>query len=122
MISIKKIFLNCSLLLLLISCSNSNSDTPIDKPNPIVNNSAPWKLLWQDNFDTTLDQWNVWNGGAFNNEIQLYQAANLQLEEGLLVINATRKTINGPTTPFDANPKEFLYTSGRIESKKVICS
>jgi len=79
--------------------------------------TAGWTKSFEDNFTTDLDKWNTWNGGAFNNELQLYQASNLSLSNGNLVISATKETVSGPTTPFDATPKTFDYTSGRIESK-----
>lgn len=79
--------------------------------------SAGWTKTFEDNFDTDLSKWTIWTGGAFNNELQLYQAANLQLLNGQLVITAKKETVTGPTTPFDATPKTFQYTSGRIECK-----
>jgi hypothetical protein len=76
--------------------------------------------IFEDNFDTDLSKWNIWTGGAFNNELQYYQAANLQLLNGNLVINAKKETVTGVTTPFDATTKTFNYTSGRIECKTNI--
>jgi beta-glucanase (GH16 family) len=79
-----------------------------------------WTKTFEDLFSTNLDldSWNVWYGGAFNNELQLYQAPNLSVTNGNLVINARRETVSGPTTPFDPTPKTFNYTSGRIESTR----
>jgi beta-glucanase (GH16 family) len=82
--------------------------------------STGWTKTFEDNFDTDLSKWNIWTGGAFNNELQLYQAANLQLLNGQLVITAKKETVTGPTTPFDATPKTFAYTSGRIECKSTV--
>ena len=79
--------------------------------------NAGWSKTFEDDFTTELNKWNIWNGGAFNNELQLYQASNLSLSSGILVISARNETVSGPTTPFDATPKTFNYTSGRIESK-----
>lgn len=78
---------------------------------------AGWTKTFEDLFSTNLNSWNIWTGGAFNNELQLYQGSNLSLTSGNLVIAARQETVSGPTTPFDPTPKTFNYTSGRIESK-----
>jgi beta-glucanase (GH16 family) len=77
---------------------------------------AGWTKSFDESFSNNLNNWNTWYGGAFNNELQLYQAANLSVINGNLVISARKETVSGPTTPFDATPKTFNYTSGRIES------
>ncbi|HEY1022065.1 MAG TPA: hypothetical protein VGE06_07115, partial [Flavisolibacter sp.] len=51
-----------------------------------------WTKYFEDNFDTNLSKWNIWTGGAFNNELQLYQAGNLQVTNGNLVITARKET------------------------------
>jgi len=79
--------------------------------------TAGWTKVFEDAFSTGLSQWSIWYGGAFNNELQLYQAANLQVASGALSITARQETATGPTTPFDPTPKQFGYTSGRIESR-----
>lgn len=79
--------------------------------------SAGWTKIFNEDFSTDLNAWNVWTGGAFNNELQYYQAPNLQLSNGVLNIVCNAETVTGATTPFDATPKKFNYTSGRIESK-----
>lgn len=78
-----------------------------------------WKKAFEENFSADLSQWNIWQGGAFNNELQLYQASNLALVDGSLVITAKNEpaAVTGPTSPFDSKPKSFQYTSGRIECK-----
>ena len=76
-----------------------------------------WTKIFEDDFTTGLNKWNAWDGGAFNNELQLYQPENLQVTDGILQISDVKETLTGPTTPFDATPKTFNYTSGRIESK-----
>lgn len=77
---------------------------------------AGWSKTFEDLFSANLDNWSTWYGGAFNNELQLYQASNLSVVNGNLVITARQETASGPTTPFDPTPKTFNYTSGRIES------
>jgi beta-glucanase (GH16 family) len=82
--------------------------------------AAGYTKQFEDDFDTDLGKWNIWTGGAFNNELQYYQAGNLQLQNGDLVITAKKETVTGATTPFDATQKTFNYTSGRIECKTNI--
>jgi beta-glucanase (GH16 family) len=79
--------------------------------------TAGWTKRLDENFSSNFNQWNIWTGGAFNNELQYYQGPNLVLNGGALNIEAKRETVTGATTPFDATPKTFQFTSGRIESK-----
>ena len=81
-----------------------------------------WTKQFDENFSTNLSQWNIWTGGAFNNELQYYQSPNLVINGGVLTIQAKRETVTGATTPFDATPKTFQFTSGRIESKTSFSS
>lgn len=76
-----------------------------------------WTKVFEDGFSGNLSQWTIWNGGAFNEELQLYQPSNLATSNGLLSISARKETATGPTTPFDPTPRTFSWTSGRIESK-----
>src|SRR5262245_23390354 len=78
-----------------------------------------WTKTFEDNFSSGLNSWNIWNGGAFNNELQLYQSSNLSLINGNLVIAARKETVTGSTTPFDQTQKTFGYTSARIESASL---
>src|SRR5688500_7418177 len=78
-----------------------------------------WTKVFEDGFSGNLSQWTIWNGGAFNEELQLYRSSNLETVGGLLRITARKETATGPTTPFDLTPKTFSYTSGRIESKSL---
>lgn len=75
-----------------------------------------WSRVFNEDFGGALSQWSIWSGGAWNEELQLYQAANLSLSAGLLSITARREHIVGPTNPFDLTPASFGYTSGRIET------
>jgi beta-glucanase (GH16 family) len=79
--------------------------------------AAGWTKSFEDDFTSDLSKWNIWTGGAFNNELQYYQAGNLQVSNGNLVITTKKETVTGATTPFDATPKTFDYTSGRVECK-----
>ncbi len=76
-----------------------------------------WTKQFEDNFSTNLAQWNIWTGGAYNNEYQLYQSNNLSIQNGILSINVRRENVSGPTLPTDPTLKNFEFTSGRIESK-----
>src|SRR5205814_3556239 len=84
--------------------------------------AAGWTKTFEDDFTGNLSKWNIWTGGAFNNELQYYQAANLQVTNGNLVITAKKETVTGATTPFDPTPKTFNYTSGRVECKTNVSS
>lgn len=120
----KNLFILTSVFL--ISCSSSDKEvrstisdnTTINIP---TNTDVPtdWMLVWEEEFDTNLDDWEVWNSGAFNEEIQLYKPENIKLEDGLLKISAVREDINGTTNPYDNTPKDFEYTSGRLETKQT---
>src|SRR5215207_5944876 len=52
---------------------------------------AGWTKAFDEPFSTNLSKWKVWEGGAFNNELQHYQASNLQVANGILSINARRE-------------------------------
>lgn len=79
-----------------------------------------WTLVFEEHFDdSSLRQWNIWKGGAYNKEIQYYQPEQLKVQEGILNINIQRETITGEATPENHTPKVFEYSSGRIESKKL---
>lgn len=120
------------ILICFLSCSSNdgtNGVTKIEKEetqqedsaNPIDvvdNNTGDWNLVFEENFDSNLDKWNVWLGGAFNNEIQLYNQQQLNVQNGVLTINAEKKTVSGATSPFDPAVKEFQYVSGRLETKE----
>jgi len=72
--------------------------------------------VFEDNFNTNLDLWEVWTGGAYNNELQYYQEPNLVVADGVLQIKAKKETIEGLSTSGSGELKTFNYTSGRIES------
>ena len=114
-----------------IQTTGNNNSAPVTTASTTVNanaicdynfdetalTNAGWTKTFEDNFDTDLSKWNIWTGGAYNNELQYYQAANLQVVNGNLVITAKKETVSGATTPSDPTTKTFNYTSGRIECK-----
>ena len=112
-----------------VSNRNDDNDAPVEAVVlPTVSSEGydftavdtdGWELIWEDNFTSDLSSWNEWNGGAFNNELQLYQSGNLFLDDTYLFIRQHRVNSTGPTTPFDNTSKSFNYTSGRIESKTL---
>ena len=85
--------------------------------NETILTSTGWTKHFEDNFSSNLNQWNIWTGGAYNNELQHYRQPNLSWSNGILSIEAKRENVSGATTPFDATVKSFEFTSGRIETK-----
>jgi beta-glucanase (GH16 family) len=81
--------------------------------------SLGWTKVFEDNFDTDLAKWNIWTGGAFNNELQYYQPSNLEIANGKLIITAKKETVTGVINPYSSTEKAFNYTSGRIETKTL---
>lgn len=81
--------------------------------------TGPWTLIFEEEFDTDLSAWNIWEGGAYNEEIQLYRPEQVSLSDGKLLIQAQREAVTGPTTNVEATTKDFEYVSGRIESKDL---
>src|ERR1044071_6477568 len=98
---------------------NANAICDYDLDETTLTN-AGWTKVFEDNFSTDLSKWNIWTGGAFNNELEYYQASNMQVQNGALQITARKETVIGATTPFDTTKKTFNYTSGRIECKTNI--
>jgi beta-glucanase (GH16 family) len=80
-----------------------------------------WTEIFTENFDSDLSMWNVWKGGAYNNEYQYYSdsIANLNIMGGVLEIAAIKDTVSGATTNSNPTAKTFYFTSGRIESKTL---
>ena len=115
--------------LMVACCSSSDPEDPAPQApqsenppsdNPDEGNSGEegvWNLVFEEEFESGFAQWNVWDGGAFNEEIQLYRREQMQIADGLLEISIQREDITGPTRPDDSTPKNFEYVSGRIESK-----
>lgn len=81
-----------------------------------------WKKVFDENFKSGLSKWNIWEGGAYNNELQLYQPSNLLVDTagiGILNIIAKKESKDGFVLPGSTTTKTFGFTSGRIESKTL---
>lgn len=116
----KKTFFILIFFFSLLSCGGSDSDDTKTPENPEADKptvGTEWIPVFEENFDSDLSKWSLWNTGAYNNEIQLYQPEQLNLENGILSISAERKSVTGETNPYDSTSKTFKYTSGRMETK-----
>ncbi len=107
----KSLFLSI-VLITIYSCKDNRDHTTEE------NSNKSWNLVFEDDFND-LEAWDIWYGGAFNEEIQLYREEQLSITDGILSIKAERLNITGPTRNTDETPKEFEYVSGRIESKQL---
>jgi hypothetical protein len=106
------------LLIYLLFCFSCKKEPSLVIPAvplvPIV--GTDWKLVFEDDFDSDLSKWKIWNSGAFNNELQLYRPQQLSITNGILNISAKREVVTGYMSPFDTTPKAFEYVSGRMET------
>lgn len=100
----------------LVGCGGGESGEDGNGPTGTAQ-SEGWELIWSDEFDgAALDasRWNIQTGdgtaegipGWGNNELQSYQAANISVSGGVLVITAREE---------DAGDGH-AYTSGRINT------
>jgi hypothetical protein len=135
--TILKSFAALAFIVILSSCtkehaSNTESPVAIESANANVttacnyvfdpNNQTGWNQLFFDDFNEsplTSNKWSIWTGGAFNNELQHYQASNLTVSNGILSITARKEKVTGKTDPWSTRLKTFSYTSGRIETKTL---
>ncbi len=83
---------------------------------------AGWTKVMDEPFSTNLDNWNIWQSGAYNNEYQYYSNAskNISLENGILKITAIKETVRGDQDPYNNTQKTFDFTSARLEHKSTI--
>jgi beta-glucanase (GH16 family) len=122
--------------LLLISCDKEKSSglDPDPTPNPaqpptkkvdataVCNYNynentlleAGWTKFFSDDFDSNLGKWEVMNGQPPREELQYYQAKNLQVSGGNLQIISKKETVYDTA---GSNPRIFNYTSGGIISR-----
>jgi hypothetical protein len=80
-----------------------------------------WTKSFEDNFNGSLSNWNVLQGGV-QNELECNEPANVQIVNGALQITARQETITGPKTVGNDTTKSFNYTSGWITSKLPLAS
>lgn len=115
----KSFILFIALFIMTMSCDNDSTEQPqeeeVDLPPVIL---GEWELAFEDDFDGDLSQWDLWTGGAFNEEIQLYRPEQLSIDNSILSINVQREQATGPTNPFDSTPRDYEFVSGRLESSE----
>jgi beta-glucanase (GH16 family) len=73
-----------------------------------------YELVWSDEFDSdelNRDTWVLWDGPAFNNELQCYvdNPKNLYIEDGVLHLVAHRETVQ-------CSSRSMSFTSARIST------
>ena len=108
----------------------SNDATPRTTPNtscegstPVIIPNGEWQMVWSDEFNGTeldLDIWNIevnGNGGG-NNELQYYCEKAVSVQDGNLVLTATKEEYLGKhCTSGRVNSKNKVYfTHGKIEA------
>ncbi|MEQ8520498.1 MAG: glycoside hydrolase family 16 protein [Cytophagales bacterium] len=110
------------VFFLTLNMACSDDETVPAAVEPITENDSTetsWDLIFEEDFENNLVKWNIWEGGAFNEEIQLYREEQLSIADGKLSIKSKREAITGFEHPWSNNSKQFEYVSGRIESKTL---
>lgn len=118
-----KYILPIGLFLILLGCKSKNDPTPTTSSDYELNEQtliqAGWIKSFEEAFDSDFSKWNIWEGGAFNNEYQCYTSnnSNVEISNGVLKITAVKAPITGNTTPWNTTQKSFDFSSARLESK-----
>jgi beta-glucanase (GH16 family) len=118
-----KSLMGLSLIGIILGCTPKNDPTPATSLDYDLNEQtliqAGWTKSFEESFDADFSKWNIWEGGAFNNEYQCYTAnnSNVEITNGVLKITAVKENITGKTTPFNSTQKSFEFSSARLESK-----
>lgn len=81
--------------------------------------ASGWKRIFEEQFDKKLSNWRIWNTGAYNHELQLFQPSNLMNQDGILAIEARKEQLVGYKFPKNKTVVPFAYSSGRIETKQL---
>jgi beta-glucanase (GH16 family) len=126
MLVMKKKWLKGFLVLLLIFWVISLV-TSVEEAPELAGDE--WTLVWEDNFEgneLNIDNWTIDIGNGFytedgtfisgwgNEELQSYQADNVRVENGTLILEGRKETVSDVTGTYN-------YTSGKIHSQgKVI--
>ena len=104
-------------LLLIFVCLEISCDKMETFEEPDL--STGWSVFFEEEFEQDFSKWFLWDAGAFNQEIQLYQSSQAELVDGQLKIDTRRQNISGPTNIYDGTIKQFEYVSARLESKEL---
>ncbi|MEL6754207.1 MAG: glycoside hydrolase family 16 protein [Pseudomonadota bacterium] len=121
--------LHLALLASIGAIACEQLEAPPETPQVDGAASAMWQTVWFDDFDGTgLDPENwapevsCWGGG--NNERQCYtgREANVEVEDGILLLKAREEAFTGPLFPegmqgAPGGERTQSYTSGKIRSK-----
>ena len=111
-----------SSLLTLLGCSQSDESpqtVPVTQDYDLDETTlaaAGYSKIYEEDFSAGLDQWQVWEGGAYNEELQLYQRQNLTVANGMLEIKSVKQKVRGAVLPGSTALSDYDYSSGRIES------
>ncbi|MDV6169418.1 glycoside hydrolase family 16 protein [Flavobacterium sp. DG1-102-2] len=123
------IFSAFSFLFTFLGCSQSDdtkkTTTPTTQDYDLDETALAtqgFSKIYEENFTAGLSQWQIWEGGAFNEELQLYRKQNLILSDGILEIKAIKQYVTGPILPDSDELSDYDYTSGRIESDFAIAA
>ena len=106
----------------------SNDATPrtnvVGGDNPVVVPTGDWQLVWQDEFNADALDMDIWNietrgDGGGNNELQYYCNRGVHVQDGCLVLTATKENYGGKTcTSGRVNTLNKVYfTYGKIEAR-----
>lgn len=122
--SLKYLLLACSISMVMVNGKEPDEKKPAMEDCSYVHNDKTlltkgWKKIFEDQFDKKLSKWLIWNSGAYNYELQLYQPSNLIIQDGFLAIEARKEQIDGFKLPKNKSVVSFDYSSGRIESKQL---
>ncbi len=118
-----KCILPIGLFLILLGCKSKSEPTPASSLDYDLNEQtliqAGWTKTFEEAFDSDFSKWNIWEGGAFNNEYQCYtsNSSNVEISNGVLKITAVKAPITGNATPWNTTQKLFDFSSARLESK-----
>ncbi|MGL4632791.1 MAG: glycoside hydrolase family 16 protein [Leadbetterella sp.] len=122
----KRLF--CIVVFGLMACAAYKDVDPVNMQlndtydNVETKSKKGWELIFDEEFEGNLNNWDVWETGSFNNELQYYGASGLEVKNGNLHILAKRQAAKGRTNPINSAIRDFEFTSGRIESKQLFGS
>lgn len=114
------------LVILVLSACESNQP----QPGAALPGKGKWQLIFQDEFIGTELDFSIWNtcypwldnGGCTNsgnNELEWYQPDDVFVENGLLKLQAQKRTINGfpYSSGMISSHEKFDFTYGYIEAR-----